>query len=160
MTHRGPCQLWTFCDPVRVDLAAHHGQPARQPGQGYRTKPPSLRVALAAIAFPRNFAAASHLANAFPQPSDFKVAAGHCSGTNPTWNSWKCFKPQFAPYLLTLALHRLAVEKSWLYGNAGELAWARAGREPAPQLRLQGAGLASATLGKGQPHCPLSLTGI
>lgn len=49
----------------------------RQPGQRCSTKPSSLHVALAAITFPMSFAAASHLANAFPQLSDFKVVRGH-----------------------------------------------------------------------------------
>lgn len=49
----------------------------RQPGQRCSTKPSSLHVALAAITFPMSFAADSHLANAFPQLSDFKVVRGH-----------------------------------------------------------------------------------
>lgn len=66
------------------DLATQHGQQERQPGQSCSTKPSSLCVALAAIAFPRRFAADLHPPNASSQPSDFRLVTGHCSRAKPT----------------------------------------------------------------------------
>lgn len=53
-----------------------------------------------------------------------------------------CLPPHLAP-------HKAAVVQSWLCGNAGELAQARADGGPAPQLCPRGAGLANSALGKG-----------
>lgn len=65
-----------FSPPKLFLLRAEVGKD-RQPGQRCSNKPSSFHAASAVIVFLRSFAAASHLVNAFPQPSDFKVVAGH-----------------------------------------------------------------------------------
>lgn len=91
-------------------------------GQGYSTKPPSLRVPSAAIVFLRSFAASSHYA--FPQPSDFRVVTGHFVPKQaPLETSQKSFKPHqgvCAPCLVTLEKESSGeIVVLWRFSGAG-----------------------------------------